>query len=55
MVELFYDIWCDVLSVVWCFSEVLVHWKQQVVSEHSFDDVVRRAHDIIILVAKLDL
>ena len=54
-VELVDDIWCDVLEIVRSVAEVFADRKEEVAAEHTLDDIVRRAHHVIILVAKLDL
>ena len=36
-------------------AEIPVYRKKEVVLEHALDDVVRRAYDVVVLVAELDL
>ena len=44
----------DIAGIIRCVSEILFYRKQEVTSEHSFDNIVRRTDHVIILVAKLD-
>ena len=44
-----------VVDIVRGLAEVTVDREEQVAREHALDDVVRRTHDIVVLVALLDL
>ena len=45
------DVRGDVADEVGCLPEIRVDRQQEVFAQHTFDDIFRRAHHIIVLVA----
>ena len=55
MSECLGDVWSYVVKIVRSVTEILVQRQQEVVLEHSLDDIVRRTYDVVVLMTKLDL
>ena len=55
LAELFNDVRSHIVKVVRCLAEIPLQGQQKVVREHSLDDVVGRAYDVVVLMSELDL